>query len=271
MGWTYTAIQFGSHLLRSRRWDSFHSPSLFRLFTHCCNEQIRPEAYTRIERERDKLKNSTALISRKDFGAGSKYSPESKIERISAIASHALSLPFQCRFLSRLAGFIQPEVIVEFGTSLGISASYLGVGAPGARIFTVEGDPEVSEVASSVFETLGLNNIAIQTSSFDQYIACLPIDHLPIDLLFLDGHHTSAATIYYYQALRKYLHSGSIVIIDDLYWSADMQAGWQALIALPEVTQSVDCFHFGLLFLNPDFQQKENHTIRLPLKMHFQK
>ncbi len=271
MGWTYTAIQFGSHFLRSRRWDSFHSPSLFRLFTHCCNEKDRPEAYTLIERERDKLKNSPALISREDFGAGSKYSAETKKERISAIASHALSLPFQCRFLSRLAGFIKPEVIVEFGTSLGISASYLGVGAPGASIYTVEGDPEVSAVASSVFKALGLSNIALETLSFDQYIEQLPIDHLPIDLLFLDGHHTSDATIRYYKALSKYLHPGSIVVIDDLYWSADMQAGWQNLIALPEVTQSVDCFHFGMLFLNPDFQQKENHIIRLPMKMQLHK
>ena len=270
MGWTYTAIQFGSHFVRSRRWDSFHSPSLFRLFTNCCNEQDYPESFDRIERQRDKLKSSSELITRKDFGAGSKHNPESKKERISAIASHALSFPFQCRFLSRLAGFIHPEVIVEFGTSLGISASYLAAGAPEAKVYTVEGDPAVSAVASSVFLNLGLSNISIHTLSFDQYIEGLPDNRLMVDLLFLDGHHTSVATMRYYQAMRKYLHPSSVVIIDDLYWSADMQACWQKLIALPEVTQSVDCFHFGMLFLNPDFQQKENHIIRLPLKMQLQ-
>ena len=271
MGWTYTAIQFGSHFVRSRRWDSFHSPALFRLFTHCCNEQDHPESFDSIERQRDKLKSSSDLITRKDFGAGSKHNPESTKERISAIASHALSFPFQGRFLSRLAGFIRPEVIVEFGTSLGISASYLAAGAPAASVYTVEGDPEVSAVASSVIMNLGLSNILIHTLSFDQYIDGLRNKHLTVDLLFLDGHHTSAATIHYYQAMRKFLHPGSIVIIDDLYWSADMQACWQKLIALPEVTQSVDCFHFGMLFLNPDFQQKENHIIRLPLKMQLKK
>ena len=271
MGWTYTAIQFGAHLLRSRRWDSFHSPSLFRLFTHCCNDQEYPEAYNLIEKVRAKLKHSPLLISREDPGAGSKYSTAPRKERLSDIASHALSLPFQCRFLSRLAGFMEPEVIVEFGTSLGISASYLGVGAPGASIITIEGDPNISAIASSVFMDLGLSNIALQTLSFNQYIAGLPINHKPIDILFLDGHHTSADTMQYYQALRQYLHSRSIVIVDDLYWSPDMQAGWQNLIALPEVTQSVDCFHFGMLFFNPDFQQKENHIIRLPINMQLRK
>lgn len=271
MGWTYTAIKFGAHLLSSRRWDSFHSPSLFRLFTHCCNEHEYPEAYTLIETERVKLKRSPDLISREELGAGSKYKADPGKKRISDIAAHALSLPFQCRFLSRLAGFMEPEFIVEFGTSLGISASYLGVGAPGAFIHTVEGDPNISAVASRVFINLGLNNIALQTLSFNQYIAGLPINHKPIDILFLDGHHTSVATIQYYQALRQYLHSRSIVIVDDLYWSPDMQAGWQNLIALPEVTQSVDCFHFGMLFFNPDFQQKENHIIRLPIKMQLRK
>ena len=44
-----------------------------------------------------------------------------------------------------------------------------------------------------------------------------------------------------------------------------MSDEWKKITALPEVTQSVDCFHFGLLFFKKDFLNRENHCIRLPL------
>jgi hypothetical protein len=46
-----------------------------------------------------------------------------------------------------------------------------------------------------------------------------------------------------------------------------MTRGWHELINYPEVTQSVDCFHFGLIFFRNDFIGQENHKIRLPIKM----
>jgi predicted O-methyltransferase YrrM len=267
MGRTYTAFQFGAHLFRSRRWDAFHSPYLFRLFTHCCDDSTLSPSIGLIEKERTRLKDSAGIILRQDYGAGSSFAQKSKSEYVSAIARRALSLPFQCRFLYRLAAFTKPRHIVEFGTSLGISTAYLGFGAPEAVIDTVEGDPEISKLALTVFRNLGLKNITLHTRTFDTYISQNTEGSKTVDLLFLDGHHTSSALLHYYKGLKGKLHAGSIIVVDDIYWSADMHACWKSLICMPGVTQSVDCFHFGLLFFNPDFKNRENHIIRLPLRM----
>jgi predicted O-methyltransferase YrrM len=267
MGRMYTSFQFASHLVMSRRWNAFHSPYLFKLFTLCCDDQQTDPAFRVIESKRREWIHSKETITRKDFGAGSSFQQKQDEERISRIAKRSLSLPFQCRFMSRLAAFMQPRQIVELGTSLGISAAYLSIGAPNAQMDTVEGDPEVAGIAKKMFESLQLRNIKVYNCTFDEYAS----QHHPslekIDLLFLDGDHRLEATIANYQALKAHFHTGTIVVIDDIYWSRDMTDCWKLLMASPEVTQSVDCFHFGLLFFNLDFRNKENHIVRLPLRM----
>lgn len=267
MGRSFTAIQFFTHYWRSKRWDSFHSPYLFRLLTYCCNEQNMPQVFTDIEGQRKNLKRSTELIARQDFGAGSSFHTNQVNEPVSKIARRALSLPFQCRFLFRLAEFHKPGQIVEFGTSLGISTAYLASGAPGASIDTIEGDPAVAAKAAGVFEALGIQNIHLHLSTFETYIGNNNPDDVKIDLLFIDGHHNSTALWGYFDGLKNRFHEHTIVVVDDIYWSADMNTGWEKLISLPEVIQSVDCFHFGLLFFNPGFLNRENHIVHLPLNM----
>jgi predicted O-methyltransferase YrrM len=266
MSRTYTATQYLSHFFRSKRWDAFHSPFLFSLFTYCSDDGITHPLFENIERKRRDLIQSKEIIEKHDYGAGSTYQPNKNTDSISRIAKHALSLPFQCRFLYRLAVFTKSRLIVELGTSLGISTAYLGLANSTSRVDTVEGDPAIANVARKVFSSLQLENIHIHNKSFETFLADGLTEEKQIDLLFLDGHHTSAALWKYYHAMKPYISDQTIIIVDDIYWSADMTSGWKKLLDLPEVTQSVDCFHFGLLFFNQDFLNKEHHCIRLPLR-----
>src|SRR5690349_1946646 len=100
-------FQYLRHRLNAKRWDSFHSPYLFHLFTTCCDEKINSPLFEKIERERNRLKDSEEYIERVDYGAGSVFSTSGKKQKISNIARHALSSPFQCRFLASLAIFTQ--------------------------------------------------------------------------------------------------------------------------------------------------------------------
>lgn len=169
--------------------------------------------------------------------------------------------------MSRLAAFSNSIHILELGTSLGISTAYYAIGAPEARVDTVEGDPEVATKAVELLNSLHLKNVTVHCETFDDFISKYNPSTGKIDLLFLDGDHRMESTLQYYQGFRKHLHPGTIVIVDDIYWSKEMTACWEKLITHPEVTQSVNCFHFGLLFYNHDFLNKENHEIHLPLRM----
>ena len=65
-----------------------------------------------------------------------------------------MSLPYQCRVMSRLASKTSSKNIIEFGTSLGISAAYLISAEREAKVFTIEGDPQIAKVANKVFDEL---------------------------------------------------------------------------------------------------------------------
>jgi len=159
----------------------------------------------------------------------------------------------------------KPKTCLEFGTSLGIASSYIALGAAPGKLTTIEGDPVLASLACKLFAEQNIKNITALDSTFESFLK----NDLPktenFDFIFLDGNHKSIPLINYYQALKSHFTRDTIMMVDDIYWSADMQKGWKTLITMPEVTQSVDCFRFGLLFFNNDFINKEHHPIRLPL------
>jgi len=166
--------------------------------------------------------------------------------------------------MARLVNLEKPNVILELGSSLGISAAYLQSGNLSSAITTVEGDPEIAKLARTTFVELDMTGIQLVVSTFEEFLASPDHHDRKIDLLFLDGNHNSSALLDYYEKLKSNFSANTIVLVDDIYWSQDMQQGWRKLINLPEVTQSVDCFRFGMLFFKKEFLEKENHRIRLP-------
>lgn len=58
------------------------------------------------------------------------------------------------------------------------------------------------------------------------------------------------------------LHNDSMLLVPAIYRSPESQKNWQALIALPEITVSLDLFHVGIVCLRKE-QVKEHFTIRV--------
>lgn len=264
MGKLETASKIVHHWWKARPYSAFHSPYLFQLFIYCFNESNHFPLFGPIEQERQRLIQSEDRIVRQDFGAGSSTMKNTVDQRVGDIATQALSLPWQCRFMSRLAAFTGTKAILELGTSLGISTAYLSAGAPEASIKTIEGDPAVAAQAQMVFEHLALTNIRQEVNTFEKYLIQAQQQSEFYDLVFLDGNHRSEALLSYFDKLLPCFRDSTIVIVDDIYWSDDMTHGWEKLRHRPEVTQSVDLYHFGLLFLNPDFMDKVHHKVRPP-------
>lgn len=259
----YTANAFMQHIWNAKHWRSFHSPYLFRLFTYCCEQDEADGRFDSIEAQRQALCRSKVEIDRMDYGAGSVSGNNRKQQLVSAIARHALSHPSQCRFLARMAQFIQATSILELGTSLGIMTAYLKTANPATAITTVEGDPAISSIANTNWHALGLPGIISHNTTFENYLASQDFQQSNWDLIFVDGNHRAEAVLSYFDKIKSHIDTTSVIVIDDIYWSTDMQSGWQELIHQPEVTQSVDCFRFGLLFFNVDFLAKEHHRVIL--------
>ena len=76
------------------------------------------------------------------------------------------------------------------------------------------------------------------------------------DLAFLDANHTLDATLRYCDVMQSKFHSGSIVVVDDIYWSEDMHRAWDILRERSEVHVDIDIFGMGILIFNSELPRQ---------------
>ena len=203
---------------------------------------------------------SKKTISITDFGAGSSINA-SKKRAVASIAKHSLKPAKYAQLLFRLVRHFKPEIIVELGTSLGITTLYLATPRSNAKVLTLEGCPETSAIAKSNFERFQTNNIHIVTGNFN---GTLPktLSSIPsLDFVFFDGNHQKAATLDYFSQCLPYINNDSVFVFDDIYWSSGMQEAWETVKKNPSVTVSIDLYAIGIVFFRKE-QEKQHFTIK---------
>ena len=127
---------------------------------------------------------------------------------------------------------------------------------PQNKVDSVEACPNTFQVTQRHIEKLQLKNIRLYNASFTQFLSDLP-EHKTYDLIYLDGHHDEEATLAYFSTLKPYLHSESIVILDDINWSEGMQNAWARICKDESVKVSLDLYFWGILFFRPGLSKQD--------------
>jgi predicted O-methyltransferase YrrM len=226
------------------------------------NTQSHPE-FKRIEAARDVLLKNKQRIAFVDHGAGSKKGNAGQ-KTISEIAQAALSTPRQCRQMFYLVQYCQAKKVVELGTSLGISTAYLSLAQP-SKVIGLEGDAAVAKEAQKLLQKLNCTPAEIRQGTFAQNLPQALADAKAVDLVYIDGHHTYAATLEYTQMILAYAHGRTVLVYDDINWSEEMRQAWQAVKDLPAVKWSLRTFNQGFVFLGGSTAD-DNHLAYLPKK-----
>ncbi len=255
MNW-YRIKSFIRFYFRAVTKYNVQSPFLFDFVTNVLDTQKSYYIFEEIENERKKLLNFNKTIKVNDFGAGSSLK-NSVYKRISDIAKSSLSSKSKCKILFNTVLYFKSHHIIELGTSLGISSAYLASPSKKATIITLEGDESIAAIAKDVHESLGLKNIIIQKGKFSDTLKSTLGSFNRIDFAFLDGHHKEISTKEYFHMITEKCNNDSIVIIDDIYWSPEMNKAWNSIISKPEVTSSIDLYDIGIIFFKKELS-KEN-------------
>ena len=233
-----------------------HSPFVFELVTQVLGDRTVYPEYGAIEALRQGLlADKRTVVSVEDFGAGGGASQRV----LSSIARRALKPPKFGQLFFRIARHYRPSSILELGTSLGITTAYLAAGNPEASVLTFEGAPGIAALARKHFS---LDRIRLVEGNFDDTLGHALADLPSLDLAYIDGNHRREPTLRYFRQMQPKLHEGSILIFDDIHWSAEMEEAWEALKGDPSVTCSVDLFYIGMLFFRKEFFEKQHFTIR---------
>ena len=83
-----------------------------------------------------------------------------------------------------------------------------------------------------------------------------------VDLAFIDGNHRKAPTLDYFSQLLNYSNPSTILVFDDIHWSAEMEEAWAEIQHHPAVTLTIDLFFIGIVCINTDFKVKQHFAIR---------
>lgn len=245
----------------SGKGHGIHSPFVFDLIKNVLRDKKIYSCYPLIEKVRQQLLKQKCEIEVEDFGAGSAVIKTNK-RAVDHIAASSLKPVKYAQLLFRIVQYYKPAKIVELGTSFGITTAYLSAGNPYAQIYTVEGSPAIASIAASTFNIVGAENIQLVTGNFEENLPGLLSSIQCVDLAFIDGNHRMEPTFNYFQQLLNHSTGSTILIFDDIHWSAEMEEAWSAIKQHPSVTLTIDLFFIGIIFINPDFKIPQHYSIR---------
>ena len=123
-------------------------------------------AYDEVEGLRQQLLKSKTVLNIDDFGAGSAVSKTN--QRTMARLQRTAAKPKKFgQLLYRMVKFYQPKTILELGTSLGISTSYMAKAKPACHSDHTGRGKRSFAIAKQNFTYLQLRNIKTIEGNFD--------------------------------------------------------------------------------------------------------
>lgn len=254
------AKNYIKYLAKAKNEHSLHSPFLFDLYTKAVKNKAQKSELELVEKIRTQLLDSNKTVDFTDYGAGSHLIKTEKryIKNITKICSKSKK---EGRLLHNIVEYFKPQNILELGTSVGISALYIANGNPAGKMITLEGSKGIAEVAAQNFKDANLNNVEVKVGEFSETLDNTIQELQQLDFVYIDGNHKKEPTLQYFEKCLPHLNNESIVVFDDIHWTADMEKAWDIICKHPKTTACLDFFHFGVVFLRKELT-KETHVLK---------
>jgi predicted O-methyltransferase YrrM len=263
----YSSFQLGqkyfSYYLNASnsKGHGMHSPFVFDFILNVLNNKNHYQTPDEIERLRRQLLKGKRTIEIEEMGAGSRTS-SSRERTVSQIARSALKSKRLAQLLFRLVKYYQPQNIVELGTSFGITTSYFSKANPTGSVITIEGNEPTAAIAKENFQKLNCSNIQLLQGNFNDLLPPAISQLSTIDLAYIDGNHRYEPTINYFHQFLSKSNNQTILVFDDIHWSAEMEKAWDEIKSHSAVQYTIDIFFLGFVFFREEFKVKQNFSIR---------
>lgn len=233
-----------------------HSPFVYQFYLNVLRNK-RFETLSPLVSYRQQLRKDYRQVSITDFGTGTAqkrtlYSIEQNVA-----VNHKYG-----QLLFSIVQYYKPKHILEIGTSVGISSSYISLANKNYKTISLEGSPELIALAKQTHLMLGLKNIEVIEGEFSKIIPQALNKFDSLDMVYFDGNHTKEATLKYFELCLANAHEHSIFVFDDVYWNKEMSKAWEEIKQHHAVTLTIDVYQFGICFFRKEKLAKENFVLR---------
>ena len=259
-----------------------HSPYLFEWVRMILHDRNAYYAWGEIEALREGLLHDEREVMFVDYGSAArcqKKNEGSDTRRICDIARKSLARKKYAQMLARLVGWLGASrwsggqeqaptgeglVILELGTSLGITTAYLAAMDSRNRVVTCEGCEAVAKIAKTNWRALGLDNVDCLVGELTPERLQQMVERIDgrLDVAFVDANHTYASTCAYFNILAQRVHDKSVIVVDDIHHSPEMERAWKEICADERVTSTMDFYQMGMVFFDKHYWRRD-YRIRL--------
>lgn len=236
---------------KNRRGFGIHSPFLFGLVQQVLRNKHPYYCFAKIEAIRNSLRHSNQKIFVQDYGTG-----KSEQRSIAKIAKTSLATPKDAQTLFRIARYIQAKSILELGTSLGITTTYLASTSSKVKCVTMEGSDQLIKIAKQTAHKANLNNITFIQGDITANLKNTLTQYEPFDMVYFDANHTLQHTLLYFNECVKRITPSSVFVFDDINTSFQMNQAWKQIVQHNKVTAALQLSRFGLVFFDEKLQKK---------------
>ncbi|MFZ1807468.1 MAG: class I SAM-dependent methyltransferase [Cyclobacteriaceae bacterium] len=238
-----------SHWLNQVDEHSIHSPFFFDFYKNVIKKSRKAPGNSKIEELRNSLLSNNDEVNLEDLGAGSRI-PTNDKKSIAAIARNSISPEAISKLYQHIIAYNDSKYIVELGTSMGLNTLYLAE-KNDARVVTFEGSKSLANIALTHFELFESKNIRLIEGNIDNTLTEFLQNPEKINFALLDANHRYAPTLRYFNLLVRRFNDKSILVVDDIHWSEEMEKAWKELYQHELVYGSIDLFRCGILFFDP--------------------
>jgi predicted O-methyltransferase YrrM len=251
----YHVVSVMRHLLTSQSsvGHGVHSPFVYNFLTNVIRPHTTDESTEAAESVRKRMLKDRRVLRVLDRGTGARGRDAYYERRVCDIAAVASLTPHWRTMLSRIVESecrVNPGkgIILELGSSLGISTIALASACHGTDVITVEGCPEISSLAQENFAQHGLSNISMINAEFSIALKLLKEKGTRIRIAFIDGNHSGEALTSYFSSIMEMAGDDITIIADDIHLSKSMYYGWIEVSDDKRIQVSIETQRFGILF-----------------------
>jgi predicted O-methyltransferase YrrM len=233
---------------------SLHSPFLFEFYTKVVKAQpsVTLPSFPDI---RNRLLNDKRKIQVTDLGAGSNHLHHNH-RKVSDICRYTTSSHKFSSLYARIIEYHKFKHVIELGTSVGINAMYLAKAFDSVDVTTFEGSPEIAALARGLFKDYGFTSIKVVEGNIDSTLKAYLSTVNELDFALVDANHRFEPTLNYIELLMKKIHAHSVIAVDDIHSSPEMERAWQAIQNHERIRTTIDLYRCGLIFFNPSLTKQ---------------
>ena len=254
------ALDYLKYRLVAKTTHGVHSPFVYQFNTDVLYDSTPFYPFQQLNLIRQHLLQDSSILDVVDLGAGSKVQTSNK-RSVQGIANTALSDQKFMELYFRMVNYFSPKNILELGTSLGLTTSYMAQVNKNTPVTTIEGSPSIAQYSRKVLKKQKLSNVKVLEGNFDDVLPeLLKTQNIPFDFVFVDGNHSYNSTLKYFNLIIDQCAKDSVIIFDDIRWSEGMLKAWNEIKSDNRIQVSIDLFKVGLVFLR-EGQEKEDFVI----------